>query len=162
MSRPFSIPVNLKPVSLFAPKTTNAALTSAVVSLKGAAKAFAVFKFTQAAGFASDPTLIQATSIAGSTNKAGPACPIWVNEDLAASDTLVKQATDAAHFAVAADIKLKMVVFEIDPARFDVNGGYDCLYFTIGTSSQATNFVSADLYVLPSYQQATPPSNVVD
>lgn len=162
MSRPFQIPANLKPVSLFNPKTTNAALSSQVVSLKNAVKAFAVFKFTNAVGFASAPTLKQATDIAAATNKAGPAVPIWVNEDLAASDTLVKEVADAASFAVADDIKNKMVVFEIDPARLDVSGGYDCVYFTIATSSQATNFVSADLFILPAYQQATPPSAILD
>jgi hypothetical protein len=49
----------------------------------------AVFHFTNAAGFASTPTLIQATDIAAATNKAGPTVPIWANEDTAATDTLV-------------------------------------------------------------------------
>lgn len=162
MSRPFQIPANLKPVELFNPKTTNAALSSKVVSLKNAVKAFAVFHFTQAVGFASTPTLVQATNIAAATNKAGPVVPIWANEDTAATDTLVKAAAEAASYAVAADVKNKIVVFEIDPARLDITNGYDCIYFTIGTSSQATNFVSADLYVLNAYEQATPPSNILD
>jgi hypothetical protein len=33
---------------------------------------------------------------------------------------------------VTNDVKNKIVIFEIDPARLDVNGGYDCIYFTMG------------------------------
>jgi hypothetical protein len=85
---------------------------------------------------------LQATSIAAGTNKAGPTVDIWANEDTAATDTLVKQ-TAGASYAVTNNIKNKQVVFEIDPTRLDGNNGYDCIYFTIATSSQATNFVSA-------------------
>lgn len=161
MSRPFQMPANMKPVELIAPKTSNAALTSKVVSLKGVTKAFAVFHLTQAVGFASTPTLIQATDIAAATNKAGPSVPIWANEDTAATDTLVAK-TAGASYGVAADVKNKIVIFEIDPARLDGANGYDCIYFTMGTSSQATDFVSAMLYVLNAYEQATPPSNILD
>lgn len=161
MSRQVSLPVNFKIVQMLNPKTTNASLTSQVISLKGADKAWVVFEFTQAAGHATAPTLLQATSIGAGTNKAGPSVPIWANEDTAATDTLVKK-TSAASYAVTNDVKNKQVVFEIDPAALDVNGGYDCIYFTIGTSSQATNFVSATAYLKTSYQQATPPSAILD
>jgi hypothetical protein len=161
MGRQFQIPANLKPVQLLAPQTTNGALTSQKVSLKNAHKAWAVFDFNQAAGHATTPTLVQCTDIAGATNKAGPIVDIWANEDTGATDTLVKK-TAGASYAVAADIKKKQVVFEIDPARLDVNGGYDCIYFTEATSGQATNFVSASLYILPRLQQATPPSAIID
>jgi hypothetical protein len=53
-------------------------------------------------------------------------------------------------------------VFEIDPTRLDVTNGYDCIYFTIATSSQATNFVSATAYLQNAYAQATPPSAILD
>src|SRR5690242_5601803 len=107
MARQFSLPVNFKITQLFYPQTTNGALTSQVITLKGAAKAFVVFDFTQAVGHATTPTLMQATTIAAGTNKAGPAVPIWVNEDCAATDTLVKQASDAASFAVANNARHK-------------------------------------------------------
>jgi hypothetical protein len=161
MARQVSLPVNFKYVQMIAPKTTNAALTSQVISLKGAAKVTVTFEFTQAVGHATTPTLIQATSIAGSTNKAGPSSAIWANEDTAATDTLVKK-TAAASYAVTNDVKNKQVVFEIDPSTLDVANGYDCIYFTIATSSQATNFVAANALVQTSYQQATPPSAILD
>lgn len=161
MARQFQIPANLKPVQMFSPKTTNASLTSQVISLKNAHKAWIVFEFTQAVGHATTPTLLQATSIAAGTNKAGPTVDIWANEDTAATDTLVKK-TAGASYAVTNDIKNKQVVFEIDPTRLDVNNGYDCIYFTIATSSQATNFVSATAYLQNAYAQATPPSAILD
>lgn len=161
MARQLSLPTHFKIVELFNPKTTNAALTSQVVSLKTGHKAWAIFDFTQAVGHATTPTLIQATSIAAGTNKAGPSVPIWWNLDTSLTDTLVKQA-DGASFALDANAKHEQVVFEIDPSRLDVANGYDCIYFTIATSSQATNFVSAILLLQAAYQQATPPSAILD
>lgn len=161
MARQFSLPQNCKIVQMLFPQTTNAAVSSQVISLKNAHKAWLVLEFTQAVGHATTPALNQATSIAAGTNKAGPTVPIWANEDCAATDTLVKKA-DAASYAVTNDIKKKQVVFEVDPARLDIAGGYDCAYLTIATSSQATNFVSATAYLQQAYQQATPPSAILD
>lgn len=161
MARQLSLPQNFKIVEAFNPQTTNGSLTSQVVSLKNAHKAWLILEFTQAAGHATTPTLNQATSIAAGTNKAGPTVPIWANEDCAASDTLVKK-TDAASYAVTNDIKHKEVVFEIDPARLDVANGYDCVYCTIATSSQATNFVSGTWILQQRYPQGTPPSAILD
>jgi len=154
-----SLPTTFKIVELIAPKTTNASLTSDAISLKNAIKATIVCHYTQAVGHASTPTLKQATDVAIGTNATGPVSRIWVNEDTAATDTLVAQ-TAAASFAVAADVKNKMVVFEIDPAT--LTDGYDVVYLTQGTSSQATNFMSAVAYIETNFQQATPPSAIVD
>ena len=161
MARQFSLPAQLKPVQMLYPQTTNGSLSSQVISLKNVHKAWVVFEYTQAVGHATTPTLLQATSIAAGTNKAGPSVPIWANQDCAATDTLVAQ-TAGASFAVSADVKHKMVVFEIDPTALDVNGGYDCIYFTEATSSQASNLVSATAYLLERYQQATPPTAILD
>jgi hypothetical protein len=161
MARQYSLPQHQKIVQMLPPQTTNAAVSSQVISLKNAHKCWVVFDFLNAVGFASVPTLNQATSIAAGTNKAGPTVPIWANEDTAATDTLVKKA-DAASYTMTNDIKHKQVVFEIDPSRLDVNNGYDCIYFTMGTSSQATNFVSATAYLMQRYPQATPPSAILD
>jgi hypothetical protein len=160
MSRQVSLPVNYKIVQMLFPQTTNGAVQTQVVSLKGVNKAWVVFEFTQAVGFASAPTLLQATTLAAGTNKAGPASPIWWNKDCSLTDTLVKQAS-AASFALDTNAKHEQVVFEIDPSTLDVNNAFDYVYFTIATSSQATNFVSATAYLQTSYQQATPPTQIV-
>jgi len=154
-----SLPTKFKIVQAFAPKTTNAALSSQVITVKNAVKVWLVLHFTNAVGFASAPTLRQATDIAAGTNAAGPTSRIWANEDAAATDTLVAQ-TAGALYTMAADIKLKMVVFEIDPAS--LTDGYDCLYCTIATSSQATNFVAGEWVIQTNFQQATPPSAILD
>ncbi len=154
-----SLPTKFKIVQILEPKTTNAALTSDVVSLKGAIRAWIVLHLTQAAGHATTPTLRQATDVALGTTAAGPTSRIWANEDVAASDALVEQ-TAGASYAVAADVKNKVVVFEIDPAK--LTDGYDCVYLTQATSSQASNLVSAEAIIQTNFQQATPPSAIVD
>ena len=154
-----SLPTRFKIVTAFAPKTTNAALTSQVVTLKNAVKAWLVLSFTNAVGFASVPTIKQATDIAAGTNAAGPTCRIWANEDVAATDTLVAQ-TAGASYAMAADVKNKLVVFEIDPAT--LTDGYDCVYCTIATSAQATDFVAGEWVIQTNFAQATPPSAILD
>lgn len=161
MSRVFSLPQNCKIVQLLNPQTTNGALTSQVISLKNVHKATIVLNFTQAVGHATTPTLNQATNIAAGTNKAGPASMIWANEDTAASDTLVAK-TAAASYAVAADVKNKVVVFEVDPSALDIANGYDCIYLSEATSGQATNFVSATAYLQERYPGNPPPSSIID
>lgn len=154
-----SLPSKFKIVQAFAPKTTNAALTSQVVSLKNAVRAYLVLNFTQAAAFASTPTLKQATDIAAATNAAGPVSRVWSNLDTSASDTLVER-TSAASYAVTTATTNMQVVFEIDPAS--LTDGYDCVYCTIATSSQATNFVSGEWIIQTAFSQATPPSAILD
>jgi hypothetical protein len=154
-----SLPTKFKIVTAFAPKTTNAALTSQVVTLKNAMRAWLVLNFTNAVGFASVPTLKQATDIAAGTNAAGPSSRIWANEDVGATDTLVVQ-TAGASYTMAADVKNKLVIFEIDPAS--LTDTYDCVYCTIATSAQATNFVAGEWWIQGNFSQATLPSAILD
>lgn len=155
----FSLPTKFKIVQILEPKTTNAALTSDAVSLKNAVKAWIVLHFTQAVGFASTPTLKQATDVAIGTNAAGPVSRIWSNLDVATSDALVER-TAAASYALSTATTNMVVVFEIDPAS--LTDGYDVVYVTIATSSQATNFVSGEAIIQTNYQQTAPPSAIVD
>ena len=154
-----SLPTKFKIVTAFAPKTTNAALTSVAVTLKGCIKAWLVLNFTQAVGFASTPTLKQATDIAIGTNAAGPVSRIWSNLDVATTDTLVER-TAAASYALSTATTNMLVIFEIDPAS--LTDGYDVVYCTIATSSQASDFVAGEWVLQTNYAQATPPSAIVD
>ncbi len=148
-----------KIVQLSAPVTTNGGVTSDVVSLKNAIRAWIVVDLKQAVGHGTVISLKQATDVAAATNAAGPVSAIWANEDTAATDTLVKQ-TDAASYTVAADIKLKQVVIEVDPAA--LTDGYDCVYVTSSDSSQATNFICADVFLQTNFARATPPAAITD
>ena len=154
-----SLPTRFKIVTAFAPKTTNAALTSVPVTLKNAVKAWLVLNFTQAVGFASTPTLKQATDVAIGTNAAGPVSRIWSNLDVATTDTLVER-TAAASYALTTATTNMLVVFEIDPAS--LTEGYDVVYCTIATSSQASDFVSGEWFLQTNFAQTTPPSAILD
>lgn len=156
-----SFPTDYKLVQLANPKTTNGGVTSDVISTKNGFRHWIVVELTQAVGHATAVALKQATSVAGSTNKAAPSVAIWANEDTAASDTLVKQ-TSAASYTVTNDVKNKQIVFEVDPVALDVANGYDCLYVTVADSSQATNLVSITAYADTKFKQATPPSIIID
>ena len=161
MSCTFSLPQRTKIVQMLKPQTTNGSLTTQVICLKTCHKATIVFEFTQAVGHATTPTLLQATSIAAGTNKAGPAAMIWSNLATASTDTLVVR-TAAASYAVSTATGGMQVVFEVDPASLDYANGYDCIYFTIATSSQASNFVSATAYLYTQYAGNPPPSAILD
>jgi len=141
------------------PVTTNGGVTSDVVSLKHAIRATFIVDLTQAVGHATVVSLRQATAVDGVTNAAGPTSLIWANEDVAASDTLVSQ-TAAASYTVTANIKKKQIVIEVDPAT--LTDGYDCVYLTVSDSSQATNFVNANVLIRSNFQQATPPAAITD
>jgi len=154
-----NLPFSHKIVQLVNPKTTNGGVTSDVVSLKNAIKATIFIDVTQAVGHATAFSLKQATDVAAGTNAAGPTSKIWANEDVATSDTLVAQ-TAAASYTVTADVKNKQIVIEVDPAS--LTDGYDCIYITAADSSQATNLMSASVFIETNYQRATPPAAITD
>lgn len=155
-----TLPEDLKIVDASAgPVTTNGGVTCDYVSLKNVKKAWIVAKFTQAAAHATGIDPKRATAVDGTGAAVlGTAVPIWSNEDTATSDTLVRQ-TDAVTYNVTADIKKKMVIFEIDPATI---GDYDVLGCTVDNSGEATNFVDITYYLQTRYPSDTPPAAITD
>lgn len=164
----FSLPENTKIVQAIQPRTTNGGISATnanYVSVKNYHKAFLVVSLTQAVAHATTVVLRKATGVGKmgalppGDAALGTTVPIWLNDAVGTDDTLVKQ-TDAASQAVAADAVDKMIVFAIDPAAL---GGYDVVGFTVGDSSQATNFISALWVLVPArYAQATPPTAEAD
>jgi hypothetical protein len=144
------------------PRTTNAGFSTDWVSLKNAVKAIIVVNLTQAAAHATAFTLAQATAVAGGDTKAMTNnVAIWSNEDCATSDTLVRQ-TNAKAYTVTADIKNKMIIFEIEPSALDVNNNFDCISLTVANSGEATNFASVEFFLKSKYEQVTKASAIVD
>lgn len=141
--------------------TTNGGVTGRYISLKNVRYVWLKLQFTQAVGHATVVTLTQATAVAGTAVKTGPVCNVWLNEDTAATDTLVKQ-TSAATVTLTNNVKKKMVVIAVDPASLDINNGFDVIGFTVSDSSQATNFVAGSYECEMSYAQATPPTVLTD
>jgi hypothetical protein len=158
-----TLPEVYKIVQLANPQTTNGGFTSDYVSLKNVKRATIIVELTQAVAHATAISINQATVVAGTdakvlTNEA----LIWANEDVAASDTLVAK-TDAKNYTVAADIKNKQIIFQIDPAScMDINNDFDCISVTSANSAQATNFASVTALLEMKYQQATPPASITD
>lgn len=114
------------------------------VNLKNATYATVIVSIAQGDATPVPITLQQARNVAGDGIKplSNPV-PIWANLDTDAGDTLVRQA-DAVSFATGAGVKSKQVVFHIDPAGLDVNGGYKVLIVSTGASN-AGNITSADV-----------------
>ncbi len=158
----FTLPNEAKLVEALAPATDAAGRNAAKVSLKNASKAYIIVHIAQGNAATIALTPQQAQDVAGTGAKAlSAAVPIWSNLDTAASDTLVRRA-DAVSYTTDAAVKNKIVVFEIDPAQFDIDNGFDCLFFSTGASNVA-NLTQAE-YLLTDlrYQQATPPSATAD
>lgn len=159
MSKPIALPLAAHPVVLVCNLTTNGGVTSLAVTLKHTIKCWLYVYLQNAVGFAEVITPLQGTTIAFGTNKAIPAVPIWANEDVAATDTLVAQ-TAAIAFTTAAVAKKKLVIFEIDPIVLD--DGYPCVRVGLSDSSQATNFCTVVAHLWQANQVATPPSSILD
>lgn len=157
MARQFSMPAQIPPVLLLSPAADAAGRTSSYRSLKNALKAYIVCHVNQ--GNAAQVTLtpLQAQDVSGTNSKAISAVPIWLDADTSLSDALVVQSA-AASLQTSAATKDKIVVFEITPeVALDVANGFDCI--AVETSaSNAANITEAMLFVLGSYEQATPPS----
>jgi hypothetical protein len=163
MSGAIRLPEQFKIVQMLPPKTTNGGQTSLAVSLKNASKAWIIVSIRNAAAFANVVALKQATDVSPSGGIAGPNVPIWANEDVSVatgSDTLVKQAADAASYTTTSDTKDKQIVFEVDPAR--LTDGYPAVYVTLSDSTQATDFASIVAILDTTYNAATPPSAITN
>ncbi len=138
------------------------AITSDIVSLKNANKAWVKVVLNQTNAAQSTTTLMQAQDVSGTGGKAiSSNVPIWANQDLASDDRLTRQA-DAKTFQFSATLKQKVVWFQIDPAQcMDINNGFDCIYITSG-GSNAANIIAASFFLNPKYEGATLPSFIID
>jgi hypothetical protein len=161
MASSFTLPEAAKIVNLLAPAADAAGRTSAYITAKNAHKVYIVVHMTQGNAATVLLSPLQASAVAGTGSKAGPTCRIWRNLDTAASDTLVRD-TDAATYTTDAGVKLKIVVFEVDPSALDIANGFDCVGISTGASN-AANITAAVAYIVPSrYQGASIPSAVTD
>lgn len=145
---------DILPVGSINPAADAAGRTGGYVSLKNALMAFAIFYIKQgnAATVACD--LLQASDVSGTGAKATVALPIWTELDGATAPFKYTKQTDAAAYTTDAATKDKIVVFQLDPAKLDVANGFDCVAARTGASN-AGNITSAQIIIIPRYQQAT-------
>jgi hypothetical protein len=161
MSAFLCLPQETKLVTALKPQA-GAALTGAYVSLKNYGRCFVMVDIDQANAATMAISIEQASAVAGTGTKViTVAVPIWANQDCATTDTLVRQ-TDAVDFTTSAAVKVKKVVFEIDPATLDIAGGFDCLCVKTAASNAANITAASYILVAPKYTGATPPSAVTD
>jgi len=162
MAYGFTFPQACKITDALAPAADAAGRASLYISVKNYHKAYLVVHITQGNAATILLTINQATAIAGTGTKVlANAVPIWANLDTVAAEDLVK-ATDAVIYTTDAGVKNKIVVFEIDTAKLDVAGGFDCINCSTGASN-AANITQAMWYLVPSrYNESTPLSARLD
>jgi hypothetical protein len=151
-----------KTVEILTPATDAAGRTGSYVSLKNCRRATIVFHVAQGAANTILISLLQATAVAGTGSKVfTTVVPVWANLDEAATDTLVAR-TAAVNYTTDAGVKHKCVVFQIDPGmHMDTANSFDCLTISTGASN-ASNLTEARVYLEMDYEQATPPSAILD
>lgn len=149
MSLSFTLPEVAQIVSILPPAADAAGRTSAsAVSLKNAHKAYLVYHINQGNAATILLTPQQASAVAKTGAKAlANNVRIWANQDEATTSLLTRQA-DGVSFTTDANVKVKRVIFEIDPATMDQAGGFDCLLAITGASN-AANITSAEVFIVP-------------
>ncbi|WP_257164677.1 hypothetical protein [Bradyrhizobium sp. SRS-191] len=158
MGRQFSLPYQIPPTAMLAPAADAAGRTSGYFSLKNAVKAWIVAHVNQGNAATVQLTPLQAKDVSGTSSKAITATPIWSNADTAAIAAPGAKQTDAANFTTSAAVKDKIVVFEIVPEQcMDVNNGFVSIALQTGASN-AANITAAELFILGSFEQTSPPS----
>lgn len=160
MARQISMAAQFPPIALLANAADAAGRTGSYRSLRNAEKAWLVCRVNQGNAATVQFTPLQAQDVSGTGSKAINAVAIWSNLDTAASDALVSR-TAAANYTTDADVKDKIVIFEIQPeVALDLANGFNHIAVQTGASN-AANITSAELVMWGKYQQATPPTSYV-
>jgi hypothetical protein len=145
------------PYSLLKPAADAAGRTSAYLTLKAGVMAWVVFLINQGNAATVALSIQQAKDVAGGSTKVLAATlPIWTDLDAdtaGAALTRYTRQTDAANYTTDAATKTKIVVFQVDPAKLDINNGFCTIAATTGASN-AANITSAFLIMSPRFMQA--------
>jgi hypothetical protein len=152
---------NAKTIGLLKPATDAAGRTGRWITVKDAQRAWIVCYIDQGNAATILLTPRQASAVAGTGSKVlANNVQIWVIDDLATADAWVRQA-DAVNYTTTANVKEKLVAFQIELAGLDVAGGFDCITVATGASNVA-NLTSAFAALETRYSQVTVPSVIVD
>jgi hypothetical protein len=160
MARQFQIPANLKPVQMFAPKTTNATLTSQVISLKNAHKAWIVSRIHPGRR-SRDHADAQAGDLDRRRHQQGRPDRRHLGERRHRGDRYAGEADGRRILCRHQRCEEQAGVFEIDPT-----GSMSRTVTTASTHDR--DLVAGDELRLrdglspAAYQQATPPSAILD
>ena len=138
---------------------SGAAMADAYVSLKNYQTLTIKICTGAWAGGTAAVTLSQATAIAGTSAKALAFTDYW--DDLTTTGTLAKKAATSNTFNLGT--ANKSFVIHVDANMLDAAGGFDCVTLAVASPGANADFYSVE-YILSDarYQQATPPSALVD
>jgi len=150
----FCFPENCKVVNGFTALGigTAGAVYGVAISLKNVQRMYAVINYRQ--GDATQVTwgAQKGTAVAmGDAEAVTQLMPIWSDEATAASDLLVRAATDAATYQMSAALATKLIIFELDPdALGTVAAGTraDCVRFYPTSANIPVTSAWAMTYVL--------------
>lgn len=161
MATKFTLPEEAKICPVLKPATDAAGRTSVYINTKTGHKLYFLVYLDQGNAATVAITIQQATDGSGTGTKVitGNA-RIWANQDVVATDTLVR-AADGVSFTTSAGVKQKLVVIEIDPATLDQANAFTWVAILTGASNVA-NLTSAIALLTPiRYPGATPPSAIL-
>lgn len=155
----FTVPQEFVPVGAgLAPAADAAGRSGTAVSLKNALRAWAEFYISQLNAATILLSINQGINVAmGSSKALVSTVPIWLDNDCETSSVFVRQ-TDAVTFTTDATLKTKIVIFQIDPNKLDVNNGFNCIQLVTGASN-AANITSGRVWIMPRFQGDTNPVN---
>ena len=153
-----TLPQQFKIVQGYVGQGTTALVTSDAVSLKNAQRAWIVVNLDTTASSACALIPYRTLAVGSAGVVLANVVPIWVNVNVAASDTLAR-ATAALNYSTIADAYYKQVIFEIEPDN--LGGSYDCIYITAGALA-ATEALCIEFFIEERYPQATPPAAITD
>lgn len=107
-------------------------------------------------------TLLQATAVANTGEKAIAFDKAFRNLDVTASDTLEEFAVSSNTFTTDATNSINfMYVIDVKTDMLDVANNYDCIRLGTGNATNAT--LSATYILYPAkYAKATPPASITD
>lgn len=141
-------------------KTTNAAATSAYMSIKAGMPVQVLVHLKQAVGHATVISIYEDNDVAGTSGAViTETFEWWLVADLSTSDEKVRQ-TAAATFTVDSDATDKLLLINIFPKQLSATTTAIAIHNT--ASSQTTDFLTAFVVTNNTYKSQTPPTMLAD
>jgi hypothetical protein len=157
------LPEEVKHIIALGPQG-DSAISSDIICLKNAKRAWVKVEVTQATSDVPDFTIYQCTDVSNSLSddKAlSGNCEIWYNEDVSASDGLTR-GTAAKTYSFSTDTATKVCWFQLDLATcLDLANDFDCIFVTSGGSS-GSNYISVNFFLDPKYAEDVLPAAITD
>jgi len=164
MASTVSLPENYK-IVMVAPTAAANAVAYDYICCKNAHKVWFIVQHQGTNDTDLTLSMLEATTVAGGSAAAiAGTYPVWVDTNAGtASDALVKTsmtgATTSTYVINTGVTTDQLVVIEWDPANF--SAGFDCIALT-DSGGNASNYVTVTAIIQERFEQATPPSAIIN